>query len=263
MIVIRTVLFNIAFIGWSILVCTSLSWTLLMRRSVLMRVVVFYMKSIGVLERVFLGLSYVVEGRENLPATGTFIVAAKHQSAWETLKLQELFTDPAIVLKKELERIPLWGTFARKGDMIFVDRSAPLRAMQSLIRGAREVAARGRPIIIFPQGTRLPPGAYEPYHPGVAAVYDRLKLPVIPMAHNAGMFWPRKGFLKRPGVITVSFLPPIPPGLPRAEMMERLERDLEAETDRLVMAVGGPATVRPPAAAPAVHADGPDKGGKE
>lgn len=240
MIVLRSLLFNAAFFGWSALVCLGLCWTLLLPRPAMMRVVRWYMGGIGFLERNLMGLHYEVVGRENLPA-GPCIIAAKHQSAWETLKLQELFADPAIVLKRELLRIPIWGTFARKADMIAVDRGAPHRALVSLIREAKRITAQGRPMVIFPQGTRTDPGVRAPYRGGVGAVYERLSLPLVPMAVNSGMFWPRRGFLKRPGTITVAFLPPIPPGLPRAEVMARLERDLEAASDRLVTAVGGPA----------------------
>ncbi|XKH37887.1 lysophospholipid acyltransferase family protein [Azospirillum doebereinerae] len=103
----------------------------------------------------------------------------------------------------------------------------------------------GRPIVIFPQGTRVAPGTYKPYRIGVGVLYESLKIPIVPMALNAGVYWPRQSFLKRPGTIVVEFLPPIPPGLPRADAMRELEDRLEAASDRLVTAAGGPATLKP------------------
>jgi 1-acyl-sn-glycerol-3-phosphate acyltransferase len=178
-------------------------------------------------------LRYEVRGREYLPA-GPCLVAAKHQSAWETLKLHLLLPDPAVVLKRELTRLPVWGWFAVKAGMIPVDRGARGRALASLLAGARQVVAEGRPIVIFPQGTRTAPGTHHPYRIGVGMLYEQLHLPIVPMALNSGLYWPRRAFLKRPGTIVVEFLPPIQPGLDRHQAMHELEARLEAATDRLV-----------------------------
>jgi 1-acyl-sn-glycerol-3-phosphate acyltransferase len=204
-----------------------------------------------------LGLRYQVVGLENLPANGCFIVAAKHQSAWETLKLHLILTDPAVVLKRELTQVPVWGLMARKARIIPVDRGAKGRAIASMLKGALAIKEDGRPILIFPQGTRVAPGAYVPYKVGVALMYDKLKVPLVPMALNSGMFWPRKAYFKRPGTITVQFLPPIPAGLPREEMMARLESVLEEASDRLVQQVGGPPLVRPAASSESPSSEPP------
>ena len=235
MTVLRSLVFNVVFFSWTGLCCLVLLWLLALPRRVMMPVVLWYLGTIGVLERSLLRLDYRVLGREYLP-DGPYIVAAKHQSAWETLKLHILFADPAVVLKRELMRIPIWGSFAAKAGMIPVDRGAGSTAISDMIDRARQAAAQKRPIVIFPQGTRVAPGARRSYRIGTFALYDALKLPVVPLALNSGLFWGRVRFVKHPGTITVQLLPPIPPGLDRAAFMERLETSLEAATDALCRA---------------------------
>ena len=244
MIFLRSLLFNVAYFTWTVFLCLTMAWVSLLPRPAMIATVRWYLRTVAFLERTLLGLRYEVRGTEHLPQ-GAYLVAAKHQSAWETMKLHALFFDPAVVLKRELTRIPVWGLFARKAEMIPVDRGARGRAMASLLDGARKVAAKGRPIVIFPQGTRTAPGSYHNYRVGVGVLYEQLNLPIVPMALNSGVFWPRRAFIKRPGTITVEFLPPIQPGRQRFEAMIELESRLEAATDRLVTAVGGPATKRP------------------
>ncbi len=245
MIFLRSLLFNIAFFGWTAFLCIAAAWVALLPRPSMMAVVRWYLGTVAFLERVVLGLRYEVRGLPHLPAGGSFLVAAKHQSAWETMKLHLLLNDPAVVLKTELTKIPVWGLFARKTEMIPVDRGARGRAVNSLLEGARKVMAKGRPIVIFPQGTRTAPGVYHNYRIGVGVLYEQLHLPIVPMALNSGLYWPRRAFFKKPGTIVVEFLPPIQPGLQRFEAMIELETRLEAATDRLVVAAGGPATRRP------------------
>ncbi|WP_207456361.1 lysophospholipid acyltransferase family protein [Azospirillum sp. SYSU D00513] len=251
MILLRSLLFNVAFNLWTALMCFALLWMLLLPRERMIRVVVWYLRTVAWMERVIVGIRYEVRGREHLPRSGSYILAAKHQSAWETMKLHLLVEDPAVVLKRELMRIPIWGWYAAKARMIPVDRGARGRAIASLTRNATPVRDEGRPIVIFPQGTRVAPGDYRPYRVGVGVLYETLEIPIVPMALNAGLYWPRRSFLKRPGTVVVEFLPPIPAGLPRAEAMRLLEERLEEATDRIVVAAGGPPTPRPPAAAPA------------
>ncbi|WP_448192007.1 lysophospholipid acyltransferase family protein [Azospirillum sp. sgz301742] len=223
----------------------GLMWMLLLPRNQMMAVVRWYLRTVAWLERTILDLHYEVRGRENLPASGSYILAAKHQSAWETMKLHALVGDPAVVLKRELTWIPTWGWYARKSRMIAVDRGARGRALTSMIENSKPVRDEGRPIVIFPQGTRVAPGAYSSYRVGVGVLYENLNLPIVPMALDSGLYWPRRSFIKRPGTIVVEILPAIPPGLTRAQVMQELERRLEEATDRLVTAAGGPPTVRP------------------
>lgn len=240
-VLIRSTLFNIAFFGWVFTACVSLAWVALLPRPRLMATIRWFLGTVGWLERNILGLEYEIVGIEKLPREGSFILAAKHQSAWETMKLHTILNDPAVILKKELTEVPVWGLIARKARMIPVERGAGARAFASMLEGALRIREEGRPIAIFPQGTRVAPGAVVPYKAGVGLLYKRLNLPMIPMALNAGVFWPRKAYFKRPGRITVEILDPIPAGLPRDEAMARLEAVLEAASDRLVRKVGGPA----------------------
>jgi 1-acyl-sn-glycerol-3-phosphate acyltransferase len=179
--------------------------------------------------KTIVGLDFRVEGLVNLPR-GRFVVASKHQSAWETLALHLIFSDPSIVLKRELLDLPILGRFIEKVGMVPIDRSGRASALKSMLRAARKWADSGRPIIIFPQGTRVAPGEKKTYHSGVFAVYKALKVPLVPVALNSGTFWPRKAFVKRPGIITVKILDSIRPGLDRKEFMETLEDVIESET---------------------------------
>jgi 1-acyl-sn-glycerol-3-phosphate acyltransferase len=178
------------------------------------------------------GTRVEVRGRDNLPA-GAAIVAAKHQSTFETFALVPQFPNPTLVVKRELRWIPIFGQYMVKAGMILVDRSAGLSALRHLAASARAEIAKGRDIIIFPEGTRRPPGAPPDYHPGVAHLYRALGVPVVPVALNSGLFWPRRTFLHYPGTIVIEFLPAIPPGLDARRFMERLQADIEAASDRL------------------------------
>jgi len=182
--------------------------------------------------KIVVGLDYRVEGLENLPK-GRFMVASKHQSAWETLALHLIFPDPSIVLKKELLKLPILGRFIEKVGMVPIDRSGRASALKSMLIAARKWANIGRPIIIFPQGTRVTAGEKHNYHSGVFAVYRALKVPVVPVALNSGTFWSRKAFIKKPGIITVRVLSYIRPGMDRKEFMEKLEDVIETETELL------------------------------
>ncbi|HET8727342.1 MAG TPA: lysophospholipid acyltransferase family protein [Alphaproteobacteria bacterium] len=246
MAVLRSHVFNAVFFVWTAICCIGLLWMLLLPKRGFLAVIRWYLRSLAFFERGIIGLDYRVVGREHVPA-GACIIAAKHQSTWETMKLHLLFDDPSVVLKRELMWLPVWGWYAAKADLIPVNRGGRSKAIASMVRGARRMVRQHRPIVIFPQGTRVAAGVYAPYRIGIAALYDALDVPVVPMALNSGVFWPRRSHLKRPGTITVEFLEPIPPGLPREEFLLRLEHVLERASDRLVVAEGGPATLAPEA----------------
>jgi 1-acyl-sn-glycerol-3-phosphate acyltransferase len=178
------------------------------------------------------GIDHRVVGAENLPGTPA-IYAVKHQSAWETLFLSRYLDYPAFVLKKELLSIPLFGWFMRKTGMIAVDRKAGASALRGMARQAAETLESGRSILIFPEGTRVAPGQTRPYQPGVAALYTQLKVPVVPVALNSGLYWGRRAFFKQPGTIVVEILPPIPPGLDRKALMRELENRIETAATAL------------------------------
>ncbi len=229
---LRSLAFNVAFFGWTFLLCFGLLWFLLLPKRMLFYGIRFWQKHLSWIERNIGGIHYRIIGFENVPK-GACIIAAKHQSAWETCKLHLMFYDPAIVLKEELLRLPVWGWYAKRSGMIPIDRGGRTKTLTRMMEAARQASVDGRKIVIFPQGTRLPPGVRKPYKVGVAALYQELQLPIVPMALNSGLFWPKGSFIKKPGLITIEFLPPIPAGLPRTEMMRRLFDKLEAASDRL------------------------------
>lgn len=178
------------------------------------------------------GLRWRLTGAENMP-DGPVLIACKHQSAWETIALHLFCRDPAIVLKQELLKMPVIGWYFRRVGMVPIDRSAGAGALKLMVRAAKKRVAEGRSIVIFPEGTRVAPGAIHAYHPGVFALYRALNVPVVPVALNSGLFWARKSFMKYPGVIDVHVLEPIPPGLDRKTFMARLEEVIETETSKL------------------------------
>jgi 1-acyl-sn-glycerol-3-phosphate acyltransferase len=184
------------------------------------------------------GLRYEVRGRANLPA-GPAIIAMKHQSAWDTFAAAALFEDPAIVVKRELLAIPFYGWYLRKAGMIGIDRDVGAAAMRRMLKAARAAVAQGRSILIFPEGTRTAVGDDAPYHPGVGALVRDLKLPLVPVALNSGLFWGRRRFLKRPGRIVVEILPPLATGFDRRRITEELRARIETATARLVGEKGG------------------------
>ncbi len=174
-----------------------------------------------------------MRGREHIPS-GAALVAGKHQSFWETFAILPLLDDPAMVLKKELTYIPFFGWFIFKFKMIAVERSAGSAALKNLMRRAEEEIARGRQVVIMPEGTRRAPDDPPDYKPGAAALYGILGVPCVPFALNSGLFWPRRKFLRHPGTIVIEFLPPIPAGLPRKAFQARLQEAIETATARLV-----------------------------
>ncbi len=237
MAIARSLLFNLCLWLWTLfMLLAALPWLVLPPRWLLAHSRV-WMRGVQLLLSRIVGLQYEVRGREHANAVAIF--AFKHQSAWETLAIHLLLDGAAIALKRELTLIPLFGWCLLHAGMIGIDREGGARALRRLIEDARAALARGAPIVIFPEGTRVPPGEQRPYHPGVAALYRHLGCPVVPVALNSGVFWARRSFIKRPGRIVVEFLPPIAPGLERKAFMAELERRLETATARLVAQARG------------------------
>ena len=228
---------------------------LLTPRPLFRRFVIAWSAGNGVLLRLIAGVHAEIRNREHRPA-GAAIIASKHQSEWEAHVFLHELDDPAYVIKRELSFVPGYGWFSAKVNMIFVDRRGGAKSLRALIRGAQKAVARGRPVVIFPEGTRVRPGGKLPYRPGVAALYGALGVPVIPVVLNSGMHWPKGSFRRYPGTIVMEYLPPIPPGLPRREFMERLEATMEEASHRLFAELYGdgpeeqeePAPARPKAA---------------
>ncbi len=234
---IASTVFNLAFFCVTATLCIAYIPLLLLPREWFVSAVKFWIRVITALEKNILGLTYEVRGAENLPKTGSYLIAAKHQSAYETFKLHLLFDNPAIILKKELLRIPIWGMYLKKSDVIAIDRSTPEKALKSIEDGAVRVTEQGRPIVIFPQGTRVRPEQTtmdKPYKPGIARIQETTGLPIVPLTLNSGAFWPRSGWLKSSGTVVFEFLEPIEPGKDRKALMKELEKKIEGESSRLM-----------------------------
>ena len=170
------------------------------------------------------GIRVAVEGQR---AAGPALYAAKHQAMFETMALAAMLDAPAIVMKRELAQIPVWGWAARRYGVIVVDRAASARALRQMMREAQAALGEGRSVLIFPEGTRVAPGETPPLRSGFAGLYRSLGLPVVPVALDSGKLWPRKG-PKRRGTVTVRFGAPVAPGLARIEAETAVHRGINA-----------------------------------
>ena len=228
MIILRSTLFNVFFFG-STLVLTlagTVARFVVPHRTLAFAVAWARLVLWGV--RVICGIRWEVTG--TLP-TGAALIASHHESAFDTLIWLTLVPRAAYVMKQEMLRIPLFGALTRPAGMIAVDREGGAKAMRGLVRDAARAAAEQRQIVIFPEGTRAPPGTLLPLQPGVAALASATGLPVIPVATDSGRYWGRRAFRKRPGVIRIVLLPPIPAGTRRPELLRRLEAALKTDVE--------------------------------
>lgn len=231
MIWLRALAFNIAFVSATLVLGIVGAPLLLGPRSWTNAYGRFWARLCAWLLRTIVGLDWEVRGS---PPKGAALIAAKHQSAWETLVFTLIVDRPAFVMKQSLLWAPPYGPYLAKAGMVAIDRSGGSKAIRSMLASAQRIAAEDRPVVIFPEGTRKAPHAAPEYHPGVAALYRGLDVPTTPVALNSGVFWGRNAFIKRPGMIVVEFLEPIEPGLDRRAFMARLEDSIETATERLV-----------------------------
>ena len=232
MILVRSLLFNALFYANLVLFLVLGSVFFFTPRLWSIAALKIWARSSVWLLRTVCGIRLEVTGLEHIPK-GAVLVAGKHQSLFETFALLPCFADPAMVMKRELAWIPLFGWFSYKFRMIRVARGAGASALKSMLREAGAAKTLNRQIIIFPEGTRRAPGAEPAYKPGAAALYAALDLPCVPFALNSGRHWPRRSLLRFPGTVTIAFLPAIPAGLPRREFAARLEREVETATRAL------------------------------
>lgn len=229
----RRTLFTIAFFGnWILFAILSVPLLLAPRRWCMPVFRAWGRSSIWLL-RIIVGVRTEFRGLENVP-DGPLLVAAKHQSAFETFALATLFDDPSYVLKAELKRIPFFGLWVRKLDMTAIDRSKGVRALKDLATDARAAFESGRQLIIFPEGTRVAPGDPPQYKPGAGLIYEAGGVPCLPVALNSGVVWPARQRPNKPGLIIVEALPVIPPGLPRKAFQSQLQDDIETATASIV-----------------------------
>jgi 1-acyl-sn-glycerol-3-phosphate acyltransferase len=217
--VIRYLLFALFFYPMTAIAVLIAIPTALVSRGALFAVTVLWSRYFTWCVAVLLGIRARVEGE--IP-THPVLVAAKHQSMFETLALVVLLGAPATIVKQELGKIPLWGWVARRYGVIPVDRAGGATALRQMVKNARAEVAQGRALVIYPEGTRVPPGEQPPLQPGFAGLYRALGLPVVPVAVDTGRFWLRRRFAKRPGIATIRFGEPIRTGLPRDEIEARV-----------------------------------------
>jgi len=235
---LRSVVFNVLFYLNLFVHFIVAIPTLVMPRWGILAVAKFWARTNLWLLRTICGTKVEFRGVEKIPP-GPLLVAAKHQSLWETFALLLIVRDPAYIMKRELMWIPFFGWYAWKAGMISVDRSKGSQALAAMNAYARREAQHDRQIIIFPEGTRRPPGAAPSYKYGVAFLYAEMGVPCLPVALNSGLFWPRRSVRRYPGTIRVEVLDPIATGLARDEFFPRLQREIEAATARLVAAGEG------------------------
>jgi 1-acyl-sn-glycerol-3-phosphate acyltransferase len=234
---VRALVFYIAFYGWTA-GCTLLTLTTPFLSPARQHFpALLWSRGMNRLLRL-VGIRVVERGRHSIPEKPC-LFASKHQSAWETTTFFSILGPVAAVVKKELLGIPIFGWYLRRAGHIPVDRHGGDKALRDMVRTARRAVESGRSLVIFPEGTRVPVGAKKDYLPGVYALYNLLKIEVVPIALNSGVFWPRRAFAKRPGTIVLEFLAPIPPGLGREDFMARLRGAIEPATGRLVAEARG------------------------
>lgn len=229
---IRSLLFQTWF--WAYTIPMNLIWlpALAMPRAAVRQGLVWWCQLTLWGLRNLAGVTYEVRGREHIPP-GPVLIASKHQSMWETIAYNVILKDPAVIIKRELASIPFYGWYATKQKSIVVDREAHASALKRMVADAKDRLAQGRPVVIFPEGTRKLPGDAPDYKPGVAALYSQLGVPCVPVALNSGRHWLRSGPWRKPGAIVVEFLPAIPPGLKRPEFMAQLQDKIETATAKL------------------------------
>ena len=229
---LRSLAYQVLFVTWTAILGVLYLPFLLGSRRTMQHLAAFWLTSARFLQRWILGLSFEIRGRENLPA-GSVLVAAKHQSAWDTMIFHHLLDDPAYILKQELLSLPFIGWYLRKTGQVAIDRRDGIKALKLMVDGARAAVEEGRQIVIFPEGHRQPPGVTGEYHSGVAMLYAGLGLPLVPVALNSGLFWGRNAFLRRPGRIILQVLPPLPAGFDRKALMPLFASQIETTTRAL------------------------------
>uniref|UniRef100_A0A7C1T5F8 1-acyl-sn-glycerol-3-phosphate acyltransferase n=1 Tax=Agrobacterium albertimagni TaxID=147266 RepID=A0A7C1T5F8_9HYPH len=236
MIALRSILFNTAFYANLILRMIVLSpiYFLLPRKKAFFVPKDWARANHWLMEKI-VGTTFTVEGLENIPKSGGYILAPKHQSFWDTYALLPWLDDPVYILKRELMWIPVFGWYVAKQRMIPVNRGAKGKVMAQVIERTKIEMANGRQLIIYPEGTRRPPGAPPEYKYGIARLYRDINVPVVPVAMHPGLFWPRRKFLRFPGHFVVRILPPIEPGLDPDVMQATLMKRLEAASDELLI----------------------------
>lgn len=234
MMALRSYLFVAWLYGWMAICGILYLPTMLLPRVAAQRCIRLYTQIIRVGLKLICNIDTEIRGQEHIPQ-GPFLYAGKHHCMLDIFIPFIVTSDPAIVLKRELLFYPFLGWYALKTQMIPIDRAGTSKTLKAMIAAAKDRAAKGRPIVIFPEGTRTAPYSKPAYQPaGISALNKALDLPIVPVATNAGLCWPARGTRRKPGRIVYEILPPIPAGLDRKALMPRLEGDLETASSRLL-----------------------------
>ena len=222
---VRSMLFALFFYPGSALFVALAFPAALLGREAVIRVTYGWARYHHWCARLLLGIRVRVEGT---PPRGATLVAAKHQSMFETIELLRYLDRPAVVLKRELADLPGWGWVAQTYGCIPVDRDGGAAALRRMMNAAKAAIGEGRPILIFPEGTRVAVGEQPPLQSGFAGLYRALGLTVVPLAVDSGRLWPRRSFVKRPGVVTFRFGESLDPGRPRGEVEAAVHKAINA-----------------------------------
>ncbi len=232
---IRSLIFKIFFYLGIILICLIFLPSLLLPQ----KIVLFGGKIMGhwskVCLNIFLSTKIIIKGKENLISEGKFFIACSHQSMFETFFLQTIFNSPVFILKKELLRIPVFGMYLKKIGSISIDRDKISKENLGFSDKIKSVInSSNRPIIIFPQATRMTVEDRTPFKKGVSRIYEDLQIKCQPVAINSGNIWPKSGKLKPNGILVVSILKEIEPGMERKDFLNILQNNIYQELDKII-----------------------------
>lgn len=234
MMYLRSILFVIWMYGLMLVMSIGCLPLLVLPRAATIGAIALYGRLVRGGLFVICGIRVELRGLENLPE-GAFIYAAKHHCMLDVFIPFIVARAPAVIMKQELMWYPGFGWYAMKAGMIWIDRAGTTRTLKKMVRLAGQRAEEGRQIVIFPEGTRVEPGAPPAYHgAGISALAKALPVPVVPVATNAGLCWPRKGIWRRKGTIVYEFLPPLPDGLARKQLVVDVQAAIESKTNALV-----------------------------
>lgn len=233
MLFIRSLIFNIYFPIWTALVSVLLSPLLFTNARISAIAGRIWAEGVVIGLHLICGLKFEIRGKENLPPE-PFILASKHQSAWDTAIFLKLLDAPAYILKKELLSIPFFGQFLKTMQMVPIDRSGGTKALKQMQNDVKDRIANKRSVIIFPEGTRTAPGIRIKHQPGIAFLYKDVDAPIIPVALNSGYFWGKGTFPKKPGTIIIEYMPAVDKGLDRKKFTKALEDAIEDKSAELL-----------------------------
>ncbi|MCF6291942.1 MAG: 1-acyl-sn-glycerol-3-phosphate acyltransferase [Robiginitomaculum sp.] len=223
---LRGVLFLIWVVFWLLLLGVIFLPTLFMGLAAVKIPMKIWVKLTSFGVRHICGIKVRIEGIENIPKGGA-LLASKHQSMFDVIIPWQLFSFPALILKSELSRIPIFGWYVMKLKNVAINRKDGAKALRKMMKDCAALAKQNRQILIFPEGTRVKPGTSAPYKPGVAGLYKEMQVPCVPIALNSGLCWPKSGLNFQPGTITVRILPAIAPGLDKKTFMQQLQTSIE------------------------------------